>query len=196
MNNDLNDNLCLSGGADGADLQWGMTAGSAGMTVIHWTFREHRHQSQAPAAELVELNQQQLAEADPYCQKANLTLQRRFPTSSVFGTNLLRRNWYQVRDAQACYAITEIKNGIVQGGTAWAVQMFKDRFNGEPCPAYVFCQTTCHWFEWTGTWSPIYEPPKPSGIFAGVGTRNLSLTGKLAIRVLMDYKSATNSARV
>jgi hypothetical protein len=38
-------------------------------------------------------------------------------------------------------------------------------------------------------WKRIYSPPKPSGIFAGVGSRQLGVSGKLAIRVLMDHKA-------
>jgi hypothetical protein len=186
---ELKSDICLSGGADGADLQWGMCSGAAGMSVIHWTFRGHR--SQAPASEVVELNDAQLAEANPYCERANLTLGRSFPPKSNFAANLLRRNWFQVRDAQACYAVSTIKDGVVQGGTSWATQMFIDGYEGAPCPCYVFCQEDGRWHVWDGSWQPIFSPPKPSGVFAGIGTRALGITGKLAIRVLLDYKAPT-----
>ena len=42
------DNICLSGGADGSDLQWAMMAGSLGHKVVHWSFQGHR--SEAPSA--------------------------------------------------------------------------------------------------------------------------------------------------
>jgi hypothetical protein len=51
----------MSGGADGADLQWGMCAGKAGHQVIHWSFDGHR--SQAPYQEIVRIPPDLLKEA-------------------------------------------------------------------------------------------------------------------------------------
>jgi hypothetical protein len=114
-------------------------------------------------------------------------LQKRFSPKSRF-SNLLRRNWYQVRDSDSCYAISSIKDNLVQGGTGWAVAMFINLHDGAKCPVYVFDQIVSHWFQWTGAvWEPIYEPPPPEGIWAGIGTRNINWIGSLAIKVLMDY---------
>lgn len=183
----FSDNICLSGGADGADLMWGMVAGSRGHSVVHFGFKGHR--SQAPKCEIVALTRAQLLEADPFLHTANETLRRKFPTSSDFTNNLLRRNWYQVRDSASCYAISTIKNGVVQGGTSWATAMFIQQNNNDPCPCFVFCQEQSHWFKWEGSWQPIYEPPSPTGIWAGVGSRDLNQIGKLAIRILLNYKN-------
>lgn len=203
---------CLSGGADGADLQWGMVAGSIGHGVIHFSF--DGEDTSAPEAEIVRLTQRQLLAADGACRKANKTLGRRFPSRSSRTNNLLRRNWYQVETAQACYGVSTFSNLkpgptislgnvlrdlAVNGGTAWAVQMFIDKHNGGECPCYFFDQVLCHWFRWVGDgWQCIYQPPKPSGIYAGVGRRALSPLGTLAIRVLMEYtrkRPANASAR-
>lgn len=180
--------LCLSGGAEGADLQWGMVAGSAGHGVIHWTFAGHR--SRAPSSEIAVLSPEQLAEADEHCKRASKTLRRWFPPKSPFVRNLLRRNWYQVAYSGSCYAVASIVDGQVSGGTAWATQMFIDRHEGAACPCYVFDQAEGYWVVWDGPqgWKRIHEPPTPSGIYAGVGSRELGLTGKLAIRVLLDYR--------
>ena len=182
----LGPNICLSGGAIGADLQWGMCAGTLGHSVIHWGFKGHK--SDAPNQEIVLLTEEQLEIADEYCIKANRTLKRHYPPKSPFVRNLLRRDYYQVAWNDSVYAISTLVDGMAQGGTAWAVQMFLDSHNNEPCPCYVFCQEQCHWFEWQGNWVPIYEPPIPSGIYAGIGSRDLLFNGKLAIRVLMNYK--------
>jgi hypothetical protein len=117
-------------------------------------------------------------------------------------TNLLRRDWYQVAGAESCYAVSTLKlpgptiplgqiiTGTVQGGTAWAVQMFIDRHDGDACACYVFDQVLCHWFRWHGDgWECLYEPPMPSGVYAGVGSRDLLPIGKIAIRVAMNYRS-------
>ena len=179
------DNVCLSGGADGADLQWGMTAGTRGDAVIHFIFRGHR--SKAPEAEKVVLTRAQLLEADPFLEKANKTLKRRFPGSNDFVNSLLRRNYYQVAWSQACYAISEIdKNQLVKGGTAWAVQMFLDLHPEGKC--YVFDQKKEQWFQWKNGWCPIISPPAPEGVWAGIGTRELNEAGKKAIRDLMGWQ--------
>jgi hypothetical protein len=183
--------ICLSGGADGSDLQWGMTAGQAGHMVVHWSFEGHR--SKAPASEVVVLSNEQLDEAEAPCKQASKSLQRWFPPKSLYVRNLLRRNWFQVREAERVYAIVTLLHGIVQGGTAWATQMFIDRFNGEKCECYVYDQETEAWFQWSGPngWVMLPDgPPKPHGVWAGIGSRDLKQCGKDAIRSLMGYQKA------
>lgn len=177
--------ICLSGGADDADLLWGMTAGKAGHQVFHFSFRGH--ETQAPTDEIVVLTENQLKEADPYLEKANASLKRRWPASSYTVRSLLRRNFYQVKDAYSVYAVSKIKDGKVDGGTAWAVQMFLDRHEGQPCACYVYDQTSASWYKWEGFWVQIDAPPFPSGIWAGIGSRKLKPHGRTAIKTLMGY---------
>lgn len=172
--------LCLSGGAAGADLQWGMNAGKAGHQVIHFSFSGHN--TSAPAVEVVRLTEQQLREADEHLHRANLTLKRRFPTQSPATNSLLRRNWFQVRDAGSVYAVSTIEKGLVAGGTAWAVQMYLDRGGRE---AFVFDQAADRWMAWEDGWVEVKTVPKPHGIWAGIGTRDLKQNGKQAIRTLL-----------
>jgi hypothetical protein len=183
----LNDreHWCLSGGADGADLLWGKAAKANGHGVIHFSFAGH--DSIAPLDELVYLNSTLLEQADEYCHKANQILHRHYPPHSEKIKNLLRRDWYQVESAGSCYAVSTFKKGEVAGGTAWALMMFLMKHNFAACPAYIFDQEMCCWFEWDGAWQRIYQPPKPTGIYAGIGIRKLNSLGRLAIRVLMDY---------
>lgn len=186
------DNVCLSGGAEGADLQWGMMAGRNGFSVIHWSFG--RHKCEAPVEEVVRLTQEQLVEADEFVKRANIHIKRRFPTSNEYTNNLLRRNWYQVSATGALYAVgTKNIDGSVDGGTSWAVQMYMDRFiydgeASERCKLFFFDQNNHCWWSWkpeTG-WSCIIGlPPKPTGVWTGIGSRNLTSEGKWAIRRLM-----------
>jgi hypothetical protein len=178
------DNMCLSGGADGADLQWGMCAGRVGHMVVHFSFTGH--QSNAPTQEIVHLSQKLLDEADPFIDQANQTLNRKIAALPCFVRNLLRRNWYQVRNAERVYAVSTIKNGLVQGGTAWAVQMFIDHGGQE---AYVFDQNADQWFVWCGEWTETGSVPEPSGVWAGIGSRDLKPNGKQAIRTLLHYQN-------
>lgn len=188
-------NICVSGGAIGADQQWGMTAGYLGHTVFHFSFAEHR--ANVPKIELVVLSEAMLREADPYVQKANQALKRKFPTKNDFVNNLLRRNWYQVRDTQAVYAVASLKkSGEVSGGTAWAVQMFIDRFDGGACPVYLFDQISEKWHTWNGTeWIVIDVVPRPEGVWTGIGSRELLPSGKAAIRTLMGWNGGPTLSR-
>lgn len=181
--------ICLSGGADGADFQWGMTAGKAGHMVVHWSFAGHR--SQPPSSEYVILTVDQLNLADPALDRASKTLRRKVPPVFTVAGKYLRRNWYQVRDAQACYAVSTFDSKQrVKGGTGWAVQMFLDRFEGATCPAYLFDQVRDAWFSWIdGAWI-AQEPTPPIGMWAGIGARDLLPNGKAAIHRLMKYDPA------
>lgn len=185
---DANANICLSGGAIGADLQWGMCAGSAGHKVIHWSFEGHN--SGAPDVELVRLTEEQLAEAIPSVKRAAKALGKHPPrTPGIY--QLIYRNYYQVAWAESVYAVTTIEDGVVQGGTAWAVQMYLDRLQDEPDmipKCYVFDQYEEKWFKWVdGVWEETRMVDIPSGIWAGIGSRDLNPAGKNAIRSLLQW---------
>lgn len=184
--------ICLSGGAEGADLQFGMCAGAAGHSVFHFSFPGHK--SQAPASEVVVLTREQLVMADAYLVLANQTLKRTFPAKSEHTNNLLRRNYYQAKDTESVYAVAGIdfSNKVLFGGTAWAVQVFIDRHFGQACPVYVFDQEQDRWFTWGGPeagWTALQgDPPKPKGVWTGIGTsRQFKPNGKAAVRRLLDY---------
>lgn len=199
-------NWCLSGGASGADLEWGMCAAKRGHGVIHFTFDGAK--TSAPGSQLCVLTDAELAAADAHCHRANLSLRRKFPAKATYTTNLLRRDWYQVSPAKSCYAVStlqlghfdriaagEIIQANVKGGTAWALQMFIDRHDGGACPCYVFDHIAGYWFKWEGSgWLRINEPPRPTGVWAGIGARDLLPLGRLAIRVLMDYRQDYHSS--
>jgi hypothetical protein len=171
-------NLCLSGGAKGADLLWGENAILNDQDCIHWSFEGHKK----PSNNFIILPENVLTMADQACKRANLTLDRRFPPRNHDVASLLRRNWFQVVKAGSCYAISKLENGKVAGGTAWAVQMFIDKFNGEACRAFVFCQTLEAWHEWNGkAFVEINTPPLPQGRWAGIGSRDLLQSGEQAI---------------
>lgn len=182
-------NVCLSGGAKGADLQWGMCAGMAGHKVIHWSYEGHS--TQAPEVELVRLSPEQLAEADEPMKRAAKALKKGVPYRPWIKP-LIQRNWYQVRWSNSCYAICDLKDKVPQGGTAWAVQMFINRkLAGElDLECYVYDQSKSAWFhfyETAGFIQIVDTPPAPTGIWAGIGTRDLKDNGKKAIRDLLGY---------
>lgn len=196
-------NICLSGGAPGADEQWGMCAGARGDAVYHFSYTGHR--IRVPEAERVVLPDELLREADPHLERANSALERRLPYQKRGTINLLRRNYFQARDTGSIYAVAgfsrdpsdDLFSGFqprmtckdISGGSAWACQMFVDRFApGTPLPLYLFDQVGGQWYEWKGAFfARMPMPPIPQGIWTGIGTRDLNTTGKEAIRSLLGY---------
>lgn len=177
--------ICLSGGAAGADLQWGMCAGMAGHSVFHYTFSGHK--STAPKEEQIVLDDEQLKLAAPLMVKAAVSLNKH-PPKKFPAWNLISRNYYQIKDTERVYAVTSIVDGIPTGGTAWAIMMFLLR-EGSTKECYVYDQNQLCWFKYDNSvWLKIETPPEPHGLWAGIGTRDLTLAGKNAIRALMGYQ--------
>lgn len=166
-----------SGGAVGADSYWGEVGERYGVTSKHY----HAEGARTPKGN-APVSRADLLEADSHLVKANETLRRRFPTSNEYVNNLLRRNWQQVKNADEVFAVSTIKNGLVEGGTGWAVQMAID----EGKPVHVFDQSTEKWYTYRdGDW---IETPTPylTRNFAGIGTRGLNEAGKRAIEEVYE----------
>lgn len=164
-----------SGGAVGSDTIWGEIGEQFGVTSKHYYAEGYN----TPKGN-TPLTKQQLSESDYHLLEANKKLNRRFPTNNEYVNNLLRRNWFQVRNSDAVYAIGEIepKNGTVKGGTGWAVQMAIDNNKD----VYVFDQSRLKWYrnrnnKWSETTTPKLTPN-----FAGIGTREITQEGIQAIK--------------
>lgn len=185
--------VCLSGGAAGADQAWGLAFFShTGHKIppIHYSFEGHR---KTPHPWFTVLTSEQLAEADPFLKEANKRLRRSFPSSSDFVNNLLRRNYFQVRDTEKVYAVGKIDflSGLLEGGTSWAVQMYIDICVAKQTPpiVYVFDQNKVGWYEYNysrQSWDRISQPPVPSGRWTGIGTRELTADGREAIEKVFE----------
>lgn len=180
-------NICLSGGAEGADVVWGAAAEAVGHEIVHWSFNGHKADTEWY---LCELNTDQLRVADPFLELANKSIHRRWPSSNIMVNNLLRRNFYQIYWSDSVYAVSSFTNDTsvlkISGGTAWACQMFVDRWlyttpHLTSIPLYFFDQISKNWYTWTGQWNMIDLPPRPSGVYAGIGSRKLTDEGRQAI---------------
>ncbi|KAM0202090.1 hypothetical protein ACHAPQ_010494 [Fusarium lateritium] len=178
-----NSNVCLSGGADGADVAWGNCAAKVGHGVIHWTFPGHS--SQAPEDQLIRLDDEQLKAGVEALQDAAKVLGLSPPQRPTV-SRLLHRNYYQVAWSQACYAVTFMEQGRqAPGGTVWATTMFRQLHPGNH-ELYIFDQNRDVWLQWNGeSWDLIDMPPRPTGVWAGIGARYLTQNGYDAIRKLM-----------
>ena len=154
-----------------------------GVKVLAYTFEGHDHSGKNP----VELDAIQLAEANDHLRIANRSLKKTWPTSKPYVNNLLRRNWFQVKNADAIFAVGKVSGTTVDGGTGWAVQLAIDNNK----PVYVFDQNDNQWKIWNGTAFVNTTPPILTRNFAGIGTREITDAGIRAVRNL--YIDTINS---
>lgn len=175
-------NICFSGGAIGADSEWSQAASYFNHDVEHYSFDGHKICSKA-VGNVITLTELDLKFATPNVRQAALFL-RKNPPYKPFTKNLIHRNFYQIYDTEAVYAVGGIIDGFVQGGTAWAVYMYILTIPKFKKHVYFFDQGTEKWYEYTSNpypWFEIEKPPKPNGKWTGIGTRNLTNAGKSAI---------------
>lgn len=170
-----------SGGCEGADMAWETVGLSYNVKTIAYSFEGHRQYSANPHI----LTIQELTVGWEACKKASWTLGRRIDQhSSTYTRKLLSRNWFQVKNAEAIYAIGTLVKGsgiLVNGGTGWAVQMAIDNKK----PVYLFEQDEKKWM----TFDYEYEvfdlcksyPTINVKNFAGIGTRAINDDGLQAI---------------
>lgn len=230
--------ICLSGGALGADTAWGKAASLSGHTVVHWSFKGHKS---ATTENIFVLDDEELSEADPHLKEANKFLKRSLPFRKPWIMNLLRRNWYQVKYIDSLYAVGTLNNLAVihknppgkfylnqfnrndptrkddyidhmgvDGGTAWACQMYFGRWLEEnktydsgakafsidpldwfpPFNMFFYDQTKNLLLRWVAPsryWVWVNQVvEKPSGIYAAVGSRDLNDYGQTFIQELYN----------
>lgn len=164
-----------SGGAYGSDSYWGEIGKKYSVESKHY----YGAGNKTPIGN-TPVSSDALKEADSHLIEANKTLGRRFPTSKEYVNNLLRRDWQQVKNSDAIFAVSTIAdNNTVNGGTGWAVQMAIDNNK----PVHVFDQDKGKWYEYnysTKSWDET-DTPTLTKNFAGIGTRKLNDAGKKAI---------------
>lgn len=181
--------ICLSGGATGADSLWSRIAQTHGIDTIHFSYEGHKKYCRLAKGVRVVVPQAFLNLADPFLMKAKKRNNRSWPCRSLDVSNLLRRNYYQVVDAQSCYAVSRLIYGVVDGGTSWAVSMFIDKWVKEhpfeECPCYVYDTITSHWYQWVfNAFEPVDHVPTPTGIWTGIGSRELTPAAERAMEAL------------
>ena len=172
----------FSGGANGSDLYWQKKATKLGIRVRAFSFSAHAKNNKAR----VVLSKEQLEQADEHLILANQTVKRHFPTRKSFVDNLLRRNWYQVKDTLSVFAIAKLSPSqrTVEGGTGWAVQMAVDQRKD----VYVFDTVTSKWHKFDNAILKFVrcKTPKLTLLSTGIGTRQLTDTGRKAIENVFE----------
>lgn len=160
-----------SGGAKGADTAWDSIGRRFGVT-------KHRHyqKDKTPLGNTT-ITPEQFQEGLIKAKKAAMMLGRNW-SNNPYIQGLLSRNWQQVKNADAVFAIAEkLEGDFVSGGTGYAVAMAR----AEGKPVFVFDQSQGAWFKasekgWEQSPTPTLTPN-----FAGIGTRELTAEGRQAI---------------
>lgn len=161
-----------SGGAVGSDETWAAIGQGYGVTDI----RHYYYGERTPFGNTL-LHIDDYTEGWEKVLLANKTLDRK-PNRHK---DLLSRNWAQVKYSSAVFAIGVLLDKYtVDGGTAWAVQMAIDAGK----PVYVFDQIKQRWYTYNQNLKQfdfLNSVPILSQNFAGIGTRNITQAGVLAI---------------
>jgi len=177
---DPKESTLYSGGANGAEAEFGTNAERFEVEEINFTFEEHqiaRHRG------VRVLTHAELRKGDVSLTYVSNLMHRTFPNTPLF-RKVLQTIWYQVNSGQEIYVVGKIlDDSTVKGGTGWGAEFAK------LCnkPLFVFDQERDGWFEWeNGAWNEC-EPPVISHLeFTGTGTRFLEENGRRAIAELFD----------
>lgn len=165
-----------SGGAMGADSAFDAIGKEKG-------FVNHNHYYRGKKTPMgnIPINDTQFEEGRRHVVVANKTLHRK-PWGYI---DLLSRNWFQVKNSDAIFAIGEIENDHeVKGGTGWAVQMAIDADK----PVYLFDQRMRQWnkYDYQDKKFKSCDSPVLTKNYAGIGTRQINDFGIKAITQLYD----------
>ena len=177
------DSILFSGGAPGAEAEFGACAERHGIEEVNFTFEGHkidRHRG------VRVLNHEELQNGDVSLEYVGKLMQRRYADAPTI-RKVLQTLWYQVNNGQEIYVIgTILDDNTVRGGTGWGAEFAK------LCnkPLYAFDQDKDRWCRWTGTaWdaldasnAPVITHPH----FTGTGTRTMRENGRKAIDALFD----------
>lgn len=177
---DPNESTLYSGGANGAEAEFGANAERFGVEEINFTFEEHqiaRHRG------VRVLTHAELRKGDVSLTYVSNLMHRTFPNTPLF-RKVLQTIWYQVNSGQEIYVVGKIlDDATVKGGTGWGAEFAK------LCnkPLFVFDQERDGWFAWeNGAWADT-QPPVISHLeFTGTGTRFLEENGRRAIAELFE----------
>jgi hypothetical protein len=178
------DSILYSGGAPGAEAEFGALAERRGIDEVNFTFEGHklaRHRG------VRVLNHEELQAGDVSLAYVGRLMHRTYTDSPTI-RKILQTLWYQVNSGQEIYVVgTILDDKTVRGGTGWGAEFAK------LCnkPLHVFDQDRNAWFWWKDDdWNQVHNQDSAPVImhphFTGTGTRSLQANGKRAIEELFS----------
>ena len=172
------DTILFSGGAAGAEAQFGACAEARGIEEVNFTFDGHKIERRRGVRVL---NHEELQAGDVSLEYVARLMHRRYTDSPTL-RKVLQTLWYQINNGQEIYVVGVIlEDKTVRGGTGWGAE-FAKLCNKPLC---VFDQDKNGWFRWTGDdWQALDKAALPvvsHPHFTGTGTRTLQPQAKRAI---------------
>jgi hypothetical protein len=168
---------CHTGGASGSDSIFSNESIKKGFNVKAYSFKGHNTKSN----NRVILSDEELKEGFEHIKKTNKRLNRNILNAAPYTKNLIARDWFQVKYADAIFAIGSFETqSTVAGGTGYATSCAVD----EKKPIYFFEQNDNQWYyyDYQSDKFEIFESiPKLTENFAGIGTRDINDNGVKAI---------------
>jgi hypothetical protein len=172
-----------SGGANGAEAEFGLQAEVWGVNEVNFTFDGH---TQSRGRGRYELSPRELAAGDVSLVYVSRRLNRTYSEGSLI-RRVLQTIWHMVSRSQQVFVIGEIQeDGTVKGGTGWSVELAR-MWNKA---LWVYDQDKAAWFRWDGTDFVPGTPVLESIHFTGTGTRYINDAGKAAVRDLFERSFA------
>jgi len=178
MNNE--EFILFSGGAPGAEAEFGANAEKFGLEEVNYSFEGHEI---IRTRGIKILNHEELKAGDVSLTYISKLMNREFPMTPVF-RKILQSIWYQVNNSMEVFIIGKILDDkTVKGGTGWGTEFAKICNK----PLNVFDQEQNRWFKWDSeNWISIAAPKITKIHFMGGGTRILEDNGKKAISDLFQ----------
>jgi hypothetical protein len=177
------DYILFSGGAAGAEAEFGASAERKGIEEVNFTFEGH---ARVRERGLRFLNHEELAAGDVSLEYLSRLMNRRY-TDSPLTRKVLQSIWYQINNGQEIYVVGSIlPDQTVKGGTGWGAEFAK------LCnkPLHVFDQDRGVWCTWSkNAWQERSAGDGPvigHAHFTGTGTRILNDRGRAAIADLFE----------
>ena len=172
--------ILYTGGAKGADLVFEAAALKAGYEVHAFSFSGHKSHSKC----LLKLGDSELNLAIPFVTNAAKRLGKNIPAPGHI-RNLLLRNYYQVKDTEAVFAVStfNVATNTIAGGTGWAVEMAIELKK----PVFVYDQLRKLWIQFIdhkwqrSLWVPSIQAYDK---ITGIGSREINEFGINAINEL------------
>ncbi len=170
----------LSGGAPGAEAEFGICAERFGLEEVVFSFSGR---GQVRNRGLIELNEAELKLGDVSSAYLKAHMHRTYPSTPLF-KKVLQSIWHQVNTAGEVFSIGKVNpDNTVTGGTGWAVELAKHWGK----PVFLFDQEKTVWLKWNGEqWKEIPPPTITRERFTGTGTRFLTADGLKAIQNLFE----------
>lgn len=168
-----------SGGARGAEAEFGACAEKWGMNEVNYTFDGHRLLERSRG--LLVLDEEELRKGDFSLVYVSRRLGRVLSEIPLV-RNVLQTIWHQINAAGQVFVIGVIQDdATVRGGTGWGAELARLWKK----PLFVYDQQKRGWFRWSGAaWEMTRAPTINTENFAGIGTQNLTDDGREAIRDL------------